>query len=188
MNELNIAFVGGGNMAEAMIAGLLRSGHPAEHIGVGEPSAGRRKALAERHGVRVSGDNGAVVSGADLVVLAVKPQQMQQALTGLSSSLMPEATVLSIAAGVRTDSLRAWLGGHDAIVRAMPNTPALVGAGIAAVFTEAGEPHRAHAIYARSSKVLCLQTWIKVALFMRLLSTSCPRCTVPIICIPYARP
>jgi len=130
-----------------MIAGLLRSGHPAAQIAVGEPAAARREALAKRHGVQVSDDNCAVVRDADLVVLAVKPQQMPKALKGLPACLRAEATVLSIAAGVRIASLRDGLDGHAAIVRAMPNTPALVGAGVAAVFTEAGEPHRARAIW-----------------------------------------
>ncbi len=147
MQDLKIAFLGGGNMAGAMIAGLIRSGHPAERIAVGEPQAARREELAARHGVRTADDNCAVVRDADLVVLAVKPQQMQKALKGLPACLGAEATVLSIAAGVRLASLREWLGGHAAIVRAMPNTPALVGAGIAAMFTEAGEPHRGRAVY-----------------------------------------
>ncbi len=140
---LEIGFIGGGAMAEAMIAGLVRAG--AARIRVGEPRAERREELAARFGVAATEDNAAAARGADLVVVAVKPQQVARALAGLGAALAPETTVLSIAAGVPVARIRALLDDHGPVVRAMPNTPALVGKGVAALFSDAGGPHRERA-------------------------------------------
>lgn len=126
-----IAFIGGGNMAASLIGGLIAAGHPAELIRVSEPEADRAAALQERFSLKLAKDNVAAVTGADIVVLATKPQQVASAVRGLK--LAVDTTLISICAGVRIASLRELLGGSDwagAIIRAMPNTPALVGAGI----------------------------------------------------------
>lgn len=147
MRQLVIAFIGGGNMAEAMIAGLIRSGHAADHILVAEPQAVRREALAGQYGIITIEDNQGAATKADLLVAAVKPQQMVKALQEVVGHLKPEATVVSIAAGVTLASLQGWLGKDAHVVRVMPNTPALLGAGISGMFTLAGEEHRARAEY-----------------------------------------
>ncbi len=147
MKTLNIAMIGGGNMAEALVCGLLRGGHAPGRIVIAEPRAARRAELEARLGVRCLPDNAEALAGAELVVLAVKPQQMKDALAGLGPALAPDATVLSIAAGVPVARIEQWLGTKVPIVRAMPNTPALVGAGISALFTTAGSPHRERAAY-----------------------------------------
>lgn len=147
MQQLKISFIGGGNMAEALIAGLRRAGHAADHICVAEPGAERRKQLAGQYGVRVSAENRAAVADADMVVLAVKPQQMQVALQGVGDAIATDATVVSIAAGLTVAKLAAMLGGQAHIVRVMPNTPALVGAGVSALYSSAGEQHRHRAEY-----------------------------------------
>ena len=129
-----IAFIGGGNMARAMIAGLLRAGHPARRIGVGEPQAAARHALAQDFQVAVHADNATALEGARLAVLAVKPQEMQRVLQEAAAPLAQGAPLLlSIAAGLRVASLQGWTRGLD-VVRAMPNRPALLGAGAAALY------------------------------------------------------
>jgi pyrroline-5-carboxylate reductase len=127
-----ICFIGGGNMASAMLAGL-RQKHPALECHVVEPFAEARDALAAQ-GVHVYSfaDRSAVV-GADAVVLAVKPQMLKQVCGELLPHLNGELMV-SIAAGVRISTLSRWLGGHARIVRTMPNTPALIGQGVTGVF------------------------------------------------------
>ncbi len=147
MQQLRIAFIGGGNMAEALIGGLLRVGHPATHVTVSEPQAARRQLLAERYAVRLSEDNVAAVQDADLVLLAVKPQQLRGVLQEIAAALPAACTVISIAAGVASASLQAWSAGHPHIVRVMPNTAALVGAGMSVLYSEADELHQQRAEY-----------------------------------------
>jgi pyrroline-5-carboxylate reductase len=130
-----IAFIGGGNMARALIAGLLRQAVPARQIRVGEPAAEARAALKREWGVEASGDNTEAVGGANLVVLAVKPQQAGDALRALQPSLLEHRpVVLSIAAGLRIADLARACPPGIAIVRAMPNRPALLGAGVTGLY------------------------------------------------------
>ena len=140
-----IAFIGGGNMAASLIGGLLAAGQPAASIRVSEPDAARASALVARFGIVVAADNAAAIADADIIVLATKPQQAAAALRGLRAR--SSATLLSIAAGVRVASLRALLGDDVAIVRTMPNTPALYGAGITGLYADEGTSAtaRAHA-------------------------------------------
>ena len=126
---MKIAFLGGGNMANALIGGLVAKGFDARSISVVDVSPVARERLAARHGVRASTAPDAAMAGADTLVLAVKPQDMRSALKAIPGNLK-EKLVISIAAGVRLDALSRWLGGHRKLVRCMPNTPALIGAGI----------------------------------------------------------
>jgi len=146
MQALKIAFIGGGNMAEALIAGLTRGGH-AGRIRVSEPRQQRRDFLVQSYGVECVEQNMDAVAGADVWVLAVKPQQMKRAVNGLSEHLTADTTVVSIAAGVSTASLHAWLGEQAHIVRVMPNTPALLGAGMSVLFSDADEAHKQRTEY-----------------------------------------
>src|ERR1700682_3375444 len=109
-----IAFIGGANMARALTAGLLRQGLPARQISVGEPAAEARAALQREYAIEARGDNTEAAGGADLVVLAVKPQQAGQALQALQPSLLEHRpVVLSIAAGLRiADLARGWPPGR----------------------------------------------------------------------------
>jgi pyrroline-5-carboxylate reductase len=136
-SSLRIAFVGGGNMASALIGGLLQQGLAADRIAVVDPDAAARARLTERYAVRASADLGDGVAGATLIVLAVKPQQLHEVARGLQS-LLAGQLVVTIAAGIRTADLSAWLGGHGRVVRAMPNTPALVLAGVSALYAMPG--------------------------------------------------
>ncbi len=132
MHEL-IAFVGGGNMAASLIGGLLAAGHPAARLRASTRSAESAERLRRRFGIEVLTDNAATVRGAGVVVLAVKPQLMAEALHGVRPE--PGATVISVAAGVQIATLAHWLG-TTAIVRTMPNTPALFGAGISGMYAD----------------------------------------------------
>ena len=134
MNDFSIVFIGGGNMAASLIGGLLEAGMAPEHIGVAEPDPERRAQLARRFPVTLHEDNAAAVAGADVVVLAVKPQVLCPVACDLAPALeRRRPLVLSVAAGVRTEALRRWLG-EVPLVRAMPNTPALVGSGATGLF------------------------------------------------------
>jgi pyrroline-5-carboxylate reductase len=136
--NINAAFVGGGNMGGALIRGLITRGLPAKNISVGEAHQQRRIALADELGVHVTADNREAVSGADVVVLAVKPQDMAGTVQALADVLAQRTPlVISIAAGIRVADVAGWSGG-GAIVRAMPNRPALNGAGATAIFAPAG--------------------------------------------------
>ncbi len=142
---MNLGFLGGGNMAAAMIGGLLQKGFAAADIHVAETSPERCAWLLHEFGVTAQANVDAVVA-AEVIVLAVKPQQLSDILRAFPP-LKPEQLVLSIAAGVRAEDISRWLGGHPAVVRAMPNTPALVGAGIAGLFALPGvsDPQKAQA-------------------------------------------
>lgn len=130
-----VGTIGAGNMAEAILRGLLRAGMSGESLIAADPDAGRRRALAEL-GVRTTERNAEVASNAELVVLAVKPQQLEAAAATLPRDGGP--LYLSIVAGATTATLRRLLGSASRIVRSMPNTPALLGAGITAVADDGG--------------------------------------------------
>lgn len=143
--NINAAFIGGGNMGGALIRGLIARGLAAQRISVGEAHQARRIALADELGVHVTADNREAVAGADVVVLAVKPQDMAgtvQALAEVFAQRPP--LVLSIAAGIRVTDIAGWCGPGVAVVRAMPNRPALNGAGATAMYAPAslGEAQR----------------------------------------------
>jgi pyrroline-5-carboxylate reductase len=133
---MSITFIGGGNMASALVGGMVAHGRAAGSFSIVEPHAGQRAKLAERFAGAALHERTSpeAVSGAVLVVLAVKPQQMREACAALAPCVSGAHAVLSIAAGTRIADIARWLGGYDRIVRAMPNTPALVGAGIAGVY------------------------------------------------------
>jgi len=129
---MKISFIGGGNMARAIISGLLAQGCPASDIMVVELDDGRRAGLKEDFGVFVSGELPAAAL-ADVIVLAVKPQQLRDVAIFLGS-LLDRQLVVSIAAGVRCADLSRWLGDYGAVVRVMPNTPAQIQAGVSALY------------------------------------------------------
>ncbi len=131
-NNLHIGFIGGGNMTQAIVGGLLRANHAPQILMVSDPSPAQRERIQSAHAdIRVSDDNNAAVDGADVVVLAVKPQVMSSVLGELPpAAKQSTCTYLSIAAGITLSTLQSQLGSAQAIVRVMPNQPALVGAGM----------------------------------------------------------
>ncbi len=141
--SMNVAFIGGGNMARAMLGGMSASGLQTDAVRVLEPDADKCAELARDFGVTVHETPGEWLYDAAVVVLAVKPQQMAEAVAAVRDWLGP-ALVVSIAAGVRATTLARWLG-HERIVRAMPNTPALIRAGITAAIARPGVTVEQHA-------------------------------------------
>jgi pyrroline-5-carboxylate reductase len=137
--NITAAFIGGGNMGGALIRGLIARGLAPQNITVGEAVQARRIQLADELGVLVTSDNREAAAGADIVVMAVKPQDMAattQRLADVFAQRQP--LVLSIAAGSRVADIAGWCGPGVPVVRAMPNRPALNGAGASAMYTTAG--------------------------------------------------
>jgi pyrroline-5-carboxylate reductase len=130
--HLHIAFIGGGNMASAIIGGLIRQGMRPQQFTVVEPYAETASKLMTDFGIAALNTAGPDLSRADLVVWAIKPQVFAQAAVPVSAHTT-QALHLSVAAGIRTDSIRRWLS-SERVVRSMPNTPALVGQGITGLF------------------------------------------------------
>ncbi len=138
MTDMTLAFIGGGNMAGSLIGGLIADGWDPARIRAADPDEGQRERLAARFGISTSNDNMQAIAGADIIVLAVKPQAVELVAQQLAPAIECRTTlVLSIAAGIREQDLRSWLGPDTAIVRSMPNTPALVLSGATALFANA---------------------------------------------------
>jgi pyrroline-5-carboxylate reductase len=131
--ETKTGFIGGGNMAEAIIKGLLAGGVPVADLAVSEPSEQRRMILSERYGIQVTSDNRALCQMSDTVVLAVKPQVSGAAIKEAAADLSPHKLVISIMAGVKCATIEEQLGSGARVVRVMPNTPALVLEGATAI-------------------------------------------------------
>ncbi len=139
MSHLELTVLGAGNMGRALIGGLLRHGMRPEQITVGESHETARAALSRELGITATADNAAAIGKANLIVLAVKPQDTGAVLAPLAAGLQQRRpVVLSIAAGVRIPALQSWCGAGVPVIRAMPNRPAFVGAGITGLFAAAG--------------------------------------------------
>ncbi len=132
IHDLHIAFIGGGNMASAILSGLLKEGLPVQQVQVVEPFAEQAAKLRKDFGVSVLPEAGPSLASAQLVVWAVKPQMFSQAAEQAGAHTA-QALHLSVAAGIRSDSIAQWLG-SERVVRAMPNTPALIGQGITGLY------------------------------------------------------
>jgi pyrroline-5-carboxylate reductase len=133
MNTPRIAFIGAGNMATSLIGGLLAQGIAPASLCASEPGAAQREAVAASHGITLFAANADAVAGADIVLLAVKPQVMQQVCRDLAAHLHPDQLIVSIAAGISCASLSSWLGTRR-VVRCMPNTPALLRQGVSGLY------------------------------------------------------
>jgi len=147
--DLEIGFIGGGNMAGAILTGLLHSGHPPHRLMVADPSEDRLASLRTLHAELSRGsDNDAVAASAGLLILAVKPQLMHQVLKQLGPRREGQL-VISVAAGLTLAKLGDWLGDATPVIRVMPNQPALVGAGMAVMVAgnDVNEQQRAQADY-----------------------------------------
>lgn len=157
---MKIAFIGGGNMAAALIGGLVaRDVAPASFVVV-EPAALQRETLRERFGVvAIESADLDALKGTGLCVLAVKPQQMRAAIEGLGAALS-DALVVSIAAGIRSGDVSRWLGGHPRIVRAMPNTPALIGRGVTGLYAANGLAEVDRDLAARTLSAVGEVVWV----------------------------
>lgn len=137
MKTANLTFIGAGNMASSIIGGLVEGGFSASRITATDPHAPSLERLQARFGIHTQTDNGAAVAAADVVILAVKPQVLQTVCRELAPHLGHRPLLLSIAAGIDCASLERWLGGSPALVRCMPNTPALVHSGASGLYANA---------------------------------------------------
>ena len=148
-----VAFIGGGNMTRAIVLGMLRHGYPAGSIRISEPDPERRDTpLHELGGVTLCNDNVAAITGAETLVLAVKPQVLPDVCREIAAAVQAEQPlVVSIAAGTRGANIDRWLGGSLAVVRAMPNQPALLGRGVAGIV---GNERAGDAELARAEAIL----------------------------------
>ncbi len=136
MTYLTLAFIGGGNMARSLVGGLIDAGWPTEQIRISDPDTQQCERLNQEFaGIRALQDNREAVAGADIVVFAVKPQILRAAALGVAASLADTSPlIISIAAGIRTQTILGWLDFEHSIVRCMPNTPALVKSGATGLF------------------------------------------------------
>lgn len=145
MQDLTIGFIGGGNMARSLVGGLLNTGWPNNQICVSEPDEEKRDFFQHTMGVQALPQNEATIEDADVIVLAVKPQVLRDALTAVQQSLQQRRPlIVSIVAGIRERDIQRWSGGGLSIVRAMPNTPALVGSAATGLYANelVGEAQR----------------------------------------------
>lgn len=135
MDTRHITFIGGGNMARSLIGGLLATGWPRSEISVSDPDPTQRQFMERQFDVATYADSTAAANHADVLMLAVKPQILKSALEPITDTVQSaRPLVLSIVAGIRLEAIDQWLGGRLPVVRAMPNTPALVGSGASALF------------------------------------------------------
>ena len=156
-----MALIGGGNMARALVGGLLSQGQDARTIVVAEPAAAPRAALARDFGVATTADNAGAVAGAGVVVLAVKPQIMAQVARELGPALQAgQPLVISVAAGIRAADLQQWIGSGLPLVRAMPNRPALVGRGATGLYAGPEVNQAQRALATRVLAATGLVVWV----------------------------
>ncbi|MBL1456752.1 MULTISPECIES: pyrroline-5-carboxylate reductase [unclassified Methylophaga] len=161
MIPCKLAFIGGGNMARSLIGGLIANGMPAENIHVADKHAATLESLNRQYPVQTFTSNQKAIEGADVIIIAVKPQQLQEVVKALHSSWQEKQLLISIAAGIRIEDISRWLDKPQAaIVRAMPNTPALVEAGATALFANEYVNHKQHELAESILRACGLAIWL----------------------------
>lgn len=155
-----ICFIGAGNMASSLIGGLINNGFAAENIIASDIAADKLVQLANDFSIRTQADNNLAIAQADIVLLAVKPQVMQQVCSNLDAA-NHHPLFISIAAGIRAVDINRWLGGQQAIVRCMPNTPALVGLGASALYANENVSHEQQDMAAHILQSIGITVWVE---------------------------
>jgi pyrroline-5-carboxylate reductase len=159
--QKRIVFIGGGNMARSLIGGLIRTGISASRIVASEPNAELREALARDFAIATHAANDESARNANVLVIAVKPQMMKTVCAGLRDIVQASRPlIVSIAAGITIDQLDNWLGGNVAVVRCMPNTPALIGAGATGLCANARVTSEQRALAQNIVDAVGLSRWI----------------------------
>jgi pyrroline-5-carboxylate reductase len=162
MTETTLAFIGGGNMTRSLIGGLVSDGWNPGRIHVADPDPQQLELLARRFSVATTTDNGDAVNNADAVVLAIKPQMVRPVATELAPLIRERRPlVISIAAGIREASLRGWLDRDIAIVRAMPNTPAMVQSGATALYANPTVSEAQHNLAESVLRAVGVAIWVE---------------------------
>lgn len=161
METVKITFLGGGNMAKSLIGGLIADGFDAQHIHVSDPSPDCLTTLSSEYSVRTFSNNIDAMTGCDIVVLAVKPQQLQAVVKEIAPYWTNGMQLLSIAAGIQLADIARWLG-HDnaALVRAMPNTPALVQAGASGMYANDSVSTQQHELAESIMRSVGITLWV----------------------------
>lgn len=157
-----VTFIGAGNMASAIIGGMIDSGVSPSAITATSPSDAFLAPVHERYGIHTNTDNLAAVAQADVVVLAVKPQIMKEVCEGLADAVQRRRPlIISVAAGLDAATLETWLGGDVPLVRCMPNTPALVGAGASGLFANASVSEAQRGLAGELMEAVGLVEWVE---------------------------
>ncbi len=162
MKHTKIGFIGGGNMAASLIGGLIADGTSSAQIYIAEPDAQRAESLQQQFAVKLTTNNTSLVEQSDVVVLAVKPQVLREVCQQITEAVKARRPlIISVAAGIRIGDIDRWLGGDNAIVRTMPNTPALVQCGATGLFANkrVDEPQRE--IAERIMRAVGLTQWLE---------------------------
>ena len=160
--SLNIGFIGGGNMAGSLIGGIIANGYEAGHILVSDPNKDTRQHLERLFGIQTTGNNRKVVESMDVVVLAVKPQILQAVCRDLAASVQQcQPLIISIVAGIGSPDIERWLGGKCAIVRCMPNTPALLRCGATGMYAAPGVSAEQHEVAENILKAVGITMWLE---------------------------
>ncbi len=159
--QTKISFIGAGNMAASLIGGLIQDGFPASRIMISDPDPKQRERILANYPVHSTQDNSVGVEFADTVVFCVKPQVMKQVVTGIAqTAAQTRPLFLSIAAGIRIEAISRWLGGEPAVIRAMPNTPAMVQSGAAALYANAQASDEQKEIAESILRAVGLALWV----------------------------
>lgn len=162
MKDCTLAFIGAGNMARSLIGGLINNGFAAGSIHVADQNAEALQSLSSLYPVQTFTDNNAAIADANVVVLAVKPQQLQKVVRDMAPHWQNDKLLVSIAAGIRLDDIGRWLGtGDNAVVRAMPNTPSLVQAGATALCANDNVSDDQHELAESILRAVGLALWVK---------------------------
>ncbi|MGH8501490.1 MAG: pyrroline-5-carboxylate reductase [Gammaproteobacteria bacterium] len=168
MTSPTIGFIGGGNMARALIGGLVADGWPQDRLWVADPDASQRQLLSREFGaLHITGENALVVDHGDVLLFAVKPQMLNPVARALAVQVQTrKPLIVSIAAGVRAAALERWLGGGLAIVRCMPNTPALVKSAATGLYANAQADAAQRALAQRVLQAVGVAVWVEDELLL----------------------
>jgi pyrroline-5-carboxylate reductase len=162
MQHTKIGFIGGGNMAASLIGGLIADGTTPSQIRVTDPVAKSGHALQQQFSIQLAASNTALVEESDVVVLAVKPQVLREVCQQISGAVaLRHPLIISVAAGIRITDIDRWLGDDNAIVRTMPNTPALVQCGATALYANGRVDERQREIAERIMRAVGLTQWLE---------------------------
>jgi pyrroline-5-carboxylate reductase len=157
-----IAIIGAGHMARGLAGGLIQSGAERERLAMTDTQAAALETVRAQFGIVVHASNAAAVRDAEVVLLAVKPQDMKSMLVELEPAIAKQRPlVISVAAGIRVAALRGWLGGHTRIVRCMPNGPALIGCGVTALYAQAQVSEADRAIAGQVLSTVGTIVWVE---------------------------
>ena len=161
MKNLTIAFIGGGNIADSIIGGLISSGVPTTNIIAADPDIERQQSISERHGIEVFEKNHDAIKKAEVIVFAVKPEKMPVAIKEIfENTIAKNKIILSVVAGIKIKSIEDWVKESFSIIRIMPNTPALVRSGVTALYANKNTSDKEKAIAEKIMSSVGKTVWL----------------------------